>query len=226
MMFFKKLFFSTLLVIVMVCMLGCLSVKNIKFTDMDLSVDTSGSILKLRNYGDVNLDLLGQSENLVLDALVLKYGEEYGYYAIDYGAKEHKYTGWSVLSGIIGFFPMFPTVFLGLPFNYVRFYLDANLYIFDSEGNLVKMYTEKRNFVRAEGIYYGHNPTATIAKQYSKLFEVIFKKANAESRIINNELKKRGVLTEQKRDVAMSKIREFFATHHKENSKISNLPIQ
>lgn len=222
----EKIFYLISMFVTQLCFFCCTSVHNINFREMSLRVNSSGSILNLRNYGDINLDMLGQSEKLVGDSLILKYGDEYGFYAIDYDATEHVYKGYSILSGILAFTPtlFFPGLF-GLPYKYMRFNLTANLYIFDSEGNLVRMYDERKEIKRAEGIYYGHDMTYSIARQYSKMFESIFRKANAESEVINTELEKKGVLTEEKKTRAMSKIRAFFTNHRKERSKISNLPI-
>ena len=221
----SKSFPLILLSLVMVCFSGCLSLHNIEFREMNLRASTFGRLLNLHNYGDTNLDLLNQSEKLVGDSLILKSGDEYGYYAIDYDVTEHVYKGYSILSGILAFAPnlFFPCLF-GLPYKYMRFNLSANLYIFDCEGNLVRMYDEKKEIKRAEGIYYGHNQTKNISKQYSQMFAMIFEKANAESETINSELKKKGVLTEEKKALATSKIIVFFASHYKSNSKISNLP--
>ncbi|MGP1459636.1 MAG: hypothetical protein ACTTKL_10060 [Treponema sp.] len=216
----KTILFFTILTGVLVSVSGCMHTKPIKIAEMNLQSDTSGHILNLHNYGDVNLELLNQAENLVAHSLINKSGDEFGYYAIDYGMSPHLYKGPSVLGHIY-----IPGALLGLPMTYIRYYLTANLYIFDSEGNLVTMYEEKQDFLHVGGLYYGYNATKKAAKHYSKMFSKMFEKANAESAAINGELKKKGIITETNKKVALPKIRAFFATHKKQNSKISNLPI-
>lgn len=217
----KGIVFFVILTGVLISVSGCMHTKAIKIAEMKLQSDTSGHILNLHNYGDVNLELLNQAENLVINSLITKSGDEFGYYAIDYGMRPRLYKGLSIMGHIY-----IPGIILGLPMTYVRYYLNANLYIFDSEGNLVVMYDEKKDFLHVGGLYYGYNPTKKAAKHYSSMFAKMFEKANSESSIINTELKKKGVITATNKKAALSKIRIFFATHKKENSKISNLPMQ
>ena len=216
----KSALFLIALLGLLFSILGCMHVKYIKIDEMKLESHSSGRILNLHNYGDVNLELLTQSENLVINSLITRAGDEFGYYAIDYSMSHYLYKAPSIFGNLY-----IPGAVLGLPMKYVRYYLTANLYIFDSEGNLVIMYDEKTDFLHAEGIYYGHNPTKKFAKHYSDMFTKIFEKVNAESNAINAELKKKGIITEANKKAALSKIRTFFATHKKQNSKISNLPI-
>ncbi len=164
------------------------------------------SILNLCNYGDKQIDFFKQSENLIKGHLVQNEGEEYGYYVIKHDTKQENDTFASIMVGVW----FSPLLLLGLPISYKVFYLQAKLYIFDSQGFLVKEYENISYFKHIAGIYYGYNPTKKLEKKYSELYDEIFEIATSDSAEINSVLKKEGAINNKNETIAKANIEAFF----------------
>ena len=192
-------------VIFTIAILGQSCVSFVKHENMKLKTELDNpSILKLRNYGETNASLLAQSEDIANGHLFKKDGDEWGYYVLSYKTKQEK-LGLGVLAG--AFFYLIP---LGLPTADAKISLEAQLYIFDSQGQLVKEYKEKDFFIQTAGLYYGHNPTKKVAKKYSNLYASFFEIANLQEDKINKKLLKSGPITKENEDVAKANIEAFF----------------
>lgn len=195
-------------------------VNTVQLTKMDLATEKkSPVILNLKNAGtvDSNIDFFMQSERLLKGSLLQMNGDEWGYYDVTYRVDEgeHASKGLSYTVGsTLGVWAL-----LGLPTDIVRFDLSASLYLFDSNGNLVREYHDRNNFIQVAGLYYGYNPTKRVAKKFSKLYEKMFELAWLQSNEINKSLKKAGKVTEEKDEAARQKIKEFY-----ENNKTAAKP--
>ena len=102
-----------------------------------------------------------------------------------------------------------PLLLFGVPFEVDEYKLRADLYIFDSSGNLVRHFEKFGSFKQAVGLYYGHNPTKKAAAVFSGLFEEIFQTVNTESGEINQLLRNAGPVTEYNKTQAMENIFEY-----------------
>lgn len=186
-------------------------VGSVQTRKMDLNVERKQPvILNLKNAGngEGNLDTFMQSERLVKGTLVQMSGDEWGYYDVVYGIERWN-NNWGSGLAQIGL-TLGSTIFLGIPTDWSRFELAAGLYIFDSNGNLIREYHDSGKVTVVAGLYYGYNPTKKIAKKFSKLYEKMFELAWMQNNEINKALQKAGKITEEKDGVARQRIREFY----------------
>jgi len=117
-----------------------------------------------------------------------------------------------------------PLLLFGFPSETAKFNITAELYIFDSEGNIVCHYEKEGFFEQTAGLYYGYNPTKNAAIAFSKLYEEIFEMADIDSSMINQTLMTVGPITESNKEQAMEKINAFFARN--ETIDRSSVPRQ
>ena len=140
------------------------------------------AILRLCNYGDLQVDFYKQSEKLTSGHLFINDGEEYGYYVIKYNTVQ----------------------------GHNSLCLQAKLYIFDSQGGLIKEY-ENAGYLKHIAVpHCGYNSQKKIVQKYSSLYEGIFEVAIYEASEINNALKKAGPINDKSEDVAGANIQSFF----------------
>lgn len=195
-------------ILMLMLLVGCVGAVQVK--KMNFAVEKKTPlILNLKNAGSVdsNIDLFMQSERLVKGSLIEMSGDEWGYYDITYSLNERPtWTGMYIAITTVGIWPL-----LGLPMDAVHFDLYASLYIFDSNGDLVREYHDRDKLTQVAGLYYGYKPTKRIAKRYSKLYEKMFELAWLQSNEINKSLKKAGKVTDEKDEAARQKIKQFYA---------------
>jgi hypothetical protein len=102
-----------------------------------------------------------------------------------------------------------PLLLFGVPSEFANFNLKADLYIFDSAGNIIKHFEKTGSFRQVAGLYYGRNPTKNAARAFSGLFEEIFQMANIESCEINQLLIDAGPITEENKKQAVENINTY-----------------
>jgi hypothetical protein len=208
---YVKCVFLVLVLVIGFISFNCVGV--VESRKMDLNTDIrSQQILNLRYYGGNDIDFIRQAERLMKNGFLDTRGEEYGYYRIAYNTDAE--YGWGVFSIIHACFLtlLYPLSLVGFPTDDASFDLTAYLYIYDSEGNLVKSYQKRDSFTQIAGIYYGAGDAAVTrkaARVYSKLFEDLFRTANVQSGEINQALLKAGPVTQGKDSAAKSKIASY-----------------
>ena len=206
-----------LMLMLLVSCVGAVQVKK-----MNLAVEKKTPlILNLKNSGslDSNIDLFMQSERLVKGTLIETSGDEWGYYDVTYSLdRSEVFSGWYVTGSTLGIWPL-----LGLPNDVVDFDLYANIYIFDSNGDLIKEYHNSGKIRQVAGLYYGYNPTKRVAKKFSELYEKMFELASIQSNEINTNLQKAGKITDEKDKEARQKIKQFYENRNKKTN-IEALP--
>ena len=203
-----KIPITGIVIVMLLTLAGC--VGSVQPKKMNLTVGKKTSlILNLKNSGttDANIDLFMQSERLVKGSLIEMSGDEWGYYDVIYSLNERPtWTGMYVAISTVGIWPL-----LGLPMDAVHFDLYASLYIFNSNGDLVKEFHDRDALTQVAGLYYGYKRTKRLAKRYSKLYEKMFELAWLQSNEINKSLKKAGKVTDEKDEAARQKIKQFYA---------------
>jgi len=196
-------------------------------------------ILNLIYYGDE--EIVQQGESLMKKGFLDTNSEEYGYFYITFGNKFSNYHIGNfynsigdidkILSGFdnlglaaIIIVPVILVLYitplavsavlctLGAPSDYATFNIDAELHIFDSEGNLIKKFKENGSFKQAAGFYYGHNPVKKASEAFLKLYDKMFQTANTDSVQINKALRFSGPITEENKTQALEKIRLYLDT--------------
>ena len=184
-------------------------VGMVHHSDMDIiSKEVYPQILNLQASKSMKYEFLEQAERLVSGHLCKNTAESYGYYVIKYNTirDERIPTGVVVSLSI----PVGALLFLlGTPTDGGYFWIEANLYIFDSNGVLLKKYSDGDVFEQIAGIYYGHDPTEKAAKAYSEVYDRMFKKALQDAEFINTALRKSGVITKENDAIAEFNIKAF-----------------
>ena len=179
--------------------------KDIKKLKLESKIEKP-AILNLCNYGDNQIDFFKQSENLARGYLFKDEGEEYGYYVITHDTRRENDVLASVSLGIL------PFHLLGLPASFSHFALNAKLYIFDSQGELLKEYENTSDFKHVAGLYYGHKPQKKLEKKYSELYDEIFEVVASQASEINSDLKQAGHISIENMKTARQNIEAFFKT--------------
>lgn len=182
-------------------------------------------ILNLRNYRQSSIDLLRQSENLVRGHLVQQGGQEYGYFYVDYDYSNAYVEDQAMLMVLIHSLFGFALIPLGFPTASEDFSLYAYLYVFDSQGNLVKEYKEYDSFTHVAGLYYGYHPTRRAARRFSKMYDNIFELATLHSQEINDALRKAGPITEENKESGREAIDNYFKEKEKKKNRSTSSSI-
>jgi hypothetical protein len=185
----RNKYFITILLVLCWVFSGCVSYIDTHKMDV-VSKNKSGQILNLKFSGDAGEQYTAQAEKLVKNGFLNTQGDKYGYYDVRFEVITEDY-----FPLITRFFRMSgPLVLFGLPVGGEQFTLVAHLYIFDSSGNLVKHYSNTNAYKQTVTIYNAGSGAATKkgAKEFVKLFDVIFDEAASDSNTINAALQKAG----------------------------------
>jgi len=209
----KKIIFCLLLLVFLFS--SCVGSVQLKKLQPKVKFSTP-VILNLKNYGDNDVDFFRRSERLIRGKLISASGEEFGYYHFSFMTVTSENDLLPVLHSIL--FPLIP---LGFPTHSADISVYEWLYIFDSEGNLVKKYGQNDKFTQVAGLYYGRNPTRRVAKTIAKMTDKIFEMALLQSEEINQALKKKGPITEENKNVALKKIYDYLYPKRPESSTSS-----
>ena len=213
----NKLFFAALLFFCWVFS-SCGSFIDIRKMNLDTN-NTSGKILNLKYAGDADEILSATAEKMVRNGFLNRQGEEYGYYDVRYEVTTRTSQG-SFVRNLMLSLPILPI--LGVPTGSSQFSLTAHFYVFDSNGSVVKHYSNSNNYNQVFGLYYnGGYATKRGAKEFSKLFNAIFDKAAEDSSAINEALREAGPVSGN-RDIAQvqANIDRFFRENpYAQNSK-------
>ena len=188
---------------------GCVS--NINNTRLNLGIDNiqQSEVLKLINSNDdITLYGLG-SQIMETSGFLNQNGQGYGYYAIAIKDGNDKAPNFFILGWINGL-TLFAMSLLGFPTDLQEFDITANLYIFDSTGTMIKVYTNSNSFNKIAGLYYGQDPHKKASRYYSILFKEILAQINIQKDEINYLLQKAGPVTTENMQAARMKITEFF----------------
>lgn len=199
----RALFWSGIFVLFLLTQ-GCVGL--VRYRDMNLQTQVKEpSILNLHNYASSDIAYFRQAEKLIRGKLVKSEGDEYGYYVIKYKSVRCN-ENWIYLNiftcGLLCLF--------GGPISDAEFDLTAYLYIFDSNGKLLKEYKREGYVKQTAGLYYGHNPTKKVEQKYSELYEKIFSLASREAEEINAQLLESGPIRDEKRADAKANIEKYF----------------
>lgn len=132
--------------------------------------------------------------------------EKYGYYYIDYRYS----SNWEPKSvGIL-------LPFIGLPTDSMEYNLFVHLFIFDSNGKLIKKIQAEDYVTQNAGLIlffpYGTDPSKKIGKTYSQMLKEIFNYVTNESDAINQALREAGPISREKEVQAKNAILEYYGS--------------
>jgi hypothetical protein len=187
---------------------GCVS--SINNNKLALALDNAGQsgILPLKNsahevtFYRIGLQVMEQS------GFLSQSGDAYGYYAVKTASSKDIAPN-LLLIGFINGMTLFTGSLFGMPTDLQEFSITAYLYIFNSSGDLVKIYKYTDDFTKIAGLYYGQDPHKKASAYYSRLFKGITAQAAAESAEINYLLQEAGPITPEGILEARAKITGF-----------------
>ena len=203
----KKHFVVALLVLCWV-FLGCASYIDTR--EMNLVTENkSGKILNLKYAGDAEEKYTAMAEKMVKNGFLNAQGKEYGYYDIRYEITTKDYK-----PGITSCLDI-PLFWIAVPFGFPtggeNFTLAAHFYIFDSNGNFVKRYSNTTAYEQYVNLYrWGNSATKKGAQEFTKLLNVIFDEAAGESNEINGVLQKAGPVSNNNMAEVQGRIDKYF----------------
>jgi hypothetical protein len=206
---------------------ACVSFPDYEKMDIQTPQNNSHSILNLRNESNLRASLLRQSERIMKSGFLDVSTEEYGYFSI--GMEQSSLysqpsTPILILSGATLFFGYPVWLLLGIPSDRGEGNFTATLRIYDSNGTLIKTYTETTRVVKYAGLYYSGDMTEKAATQYTKLFESIFESAQMQSAEINRALRAAGPLTPEKETAHQAQRAKIDAANAAAQAAAANVP--
>jgi len=136
-------------------------------------------------------------------------GQSYGYYVVTVRNSQDKAPNFFICALVNGLTFFVPSL-IGFPTDLETFDITANLYIFDSAGTIIKVYTKSDTFTKLAGLYYGQNPDKKASQYYSRLFKSLIEQANNQSGEINYFLRESGPVTNENLQSARAKIADYF----------------
>jgi hypothetical protein len=151
-------------------------------------------IVNLRNFRGPDSPLFRQHEKIMKNGFLDTSTEEFGYYDIRY--KENVTSGYSAWFYLHAFTVGIPILF-GVPTDQSAYYLTSFLDIYDSNGNLVKTYSESISSDVNVGLYYP-NEQKNATPKVQKMFVKLLKNVNKDSAVINQALRSAGPITQEK----------------------------
>jgi len=198
---------------------SCVSYIDLRKMDL-VTKNSSGTILNLKYAGDADEILSVTAEKMIEKGFLDAQSEEFGYYDVRFEATTWSYTPLTVfLAYVPAFIPLF---LLGIPTAGSQFTLVAHLYIFDSNGNIVKHYSNTNGYKQAINLYMnGSGATKKGAREFSKLFDIILDEAAGDSTAINAALQEAGSISANNNltEVQANIDRFFLENPYAQNSK-------
>jgi len=188
---------------------GCVSTIN--DTKLNISVDNiqQTEILPLKNgNNDITFYSIG-SNVMEKSGFFCQNENKYGYYVIAMDSRNKEGRNQLIFGWINGLTLFIPSL-LGFPTESSEITMTAYLYIFDSNGKLIKYYQNTNSFSQTTGLYYGKNPHGKASVYYSRLFTEILDQVNTQKDEINNSLENAGPITNDNMRIAQENIREYF----------------
>ena len=188
---------------------GCVSTIN--DTKLNISIDNiqQTEILPLKN-GNNDITFYSIGSNIMEKSGFFSQNEnKYGYYVIAMDSRNKEGRNQLIFGWINGLTLFIPSL-LGFPTESSEITMTAYLYIFDSNGKLIKYYQNTNSFSQTTGLYYGQNPHRKASIYYSRLFTEILDHVNTQKDEINNSLRNVGPITNDNMRIAQENIREYF----------------
>ncbi|MDR3302332.1 MAG: hypothetical protein LBT01_07385 [Spirochaetaceae bacterium] len=196
--------------VISIFFIGCVSAPESEKMQL-IPKAKSQEILNLRNLttsGDV--EYIQQDNKLMKSGFLNTSTEEYGYFytSMHWDWQDYGKSGWVYLGAYtLGVWDLLGII--GMPTDSASFDIRSQLFIFNSNGDLIKSYAKNGEFTQRTSWWYGHNTTKTAAKYFTKQWDEIFGLANAQSGEINQALKNAGAITIEKDKEAQGKMQNY-----------------
>jgi hypothetical protein len=213
--------------VISIFFIGCVSAPELQKMQL-IPKAKSQEILNLRNLtsgGDV--EYIQQDNKLMKSGFLNTSTEEYGYFytLMHWDWQDYGLSGWGYLGALtLGVWDLLGII--GLPTDSGSIDIRSQLFIFNSNGDLVKSYTKSGEFTQRTSWWYGHNTTKTAAKYFTKQWDEIFGLANAQSGEINQALKISGAITIEKDKEAQGKMANYLGAFLYSQNAADNATIQ
>jgi hypothetical protein len=182
-----------LIILINILLISCATTKfninNVNFTFESSQQD----ILPLK-YHDRSSANFETAEKLMKN--ILTTGDEaWGYYYIDHSVSDRERRIFEFNLNIVGAILASALSVIGIPEARVRYDLNAIIYLFDSNGNIIGIYEKSSSIVKSKGLYYGRNyPIEEIGKKFKTLFTEVISNMDHDKERINKQLELSGTI--------------------------------
>lgn len=217
----KKQRFCVILVVLGALLFnGCVSWR----WDAEIELDSNQRIETLQFY-----DHLSRTATAAATAARNKIGPNLNKSLSRYGSVESGYICFEDTASYEEDYPILDLTcaglqgIVGLPTDYSYLTANVKVFIFDSNGNLVKVLADSATKKAVAGWYYGQNPNGYEVTQ--EALNKIINNIGLYSEEINRQLQMAGPITYDKQFDARKKIDEYFAQNKKSSSSPSYSPI-
>ncbi|MDR2584231.1 MAG: hypothetical protein LBC75_12185 [Fibromonadaceae bacterium] len=163
---------------------------------------TEQNILPLRYHDRSNLNL--ETANKIIKSIAAKDSNVWGYYYVQHNFDRSEKKIFDIIN--IDYVTLIAHI-LGVPEARVHYNLNANVYLFDSYGNIVEIYEKKGYIMKYRGLYYGYDyPIEDMSKEYKRMFKEIIDDISTNRERTNNLLLLSGALEDDNTTETYTKI--------------------
>jgi hypothetical protein len=148
------------------------------------------NILPLKYHDRSSLNF--ETANKIIKSIAAKDSNAWGYYYIQHSFDRTEKKLFDIIN--IDYVTLILHV-VGIPEARVHYNLNARIYLFDSNGDIVEIYEKTGYIMKYRGLYYGYNyPIDDMSKEYKKMFKEIINDISANRERTNNLLLLAGTL--------------------------------
>jgi hypothetical protein len=208
-----KTWIATMVLAFGVIFVGCAS--NIESRKVNVDIDLpSNQLLKLDDCSVILPDNekfktdTGIARKIMENGFMKRNGDDYGYYYIVLNSRDDAFNWLGIpFVNLIAI----PFGFLGLPMSYATYYISAEMIIFNSQGNMVKVYKQSKSFDYNYGFYYGSQDglNNTASNHYSGLLSEVQNAVQPDVIGINKNLEASGKNTDATKETASKNIQLY-----------------
>jgi hypothetical protein len=160
------------------------------------------NILPLKYHDRSSLNL--ETANKIIKGIEIVDSNAWGYYYIQHNFDRTERKLFDIIN--IDYVTLILHV-LGIPEARVHYNLTSQVYLFDSNGDIVEIYEKTGYIMKYRGLYYGYNiPTKDMSKEYKRMFQEIINDISANKERTNNLLLLSGILEDYNMAEAYTKI--------------------
>jgi hypothetical protein len=165
--------------------------NRFNINEVDFSYEyVEQNILPLKYHDRSNLNL--ETANKIIKSIAAKDSNVWGYYYIQHNFDRTEKKLFDIIN--IDYVTLILHI-VGIPEARVHYNLNARIYLFDSNGDIVEIYEKTGYIMKYRGLYYGYNyPIKDMSKEYKKMFKEIINDISASRKKTNSLLLLAGIL--------------------------------
>jgi len=179
-----------LLLLLGLSLIGCSS-NRFNINEVDFSYEyVEQNILPLKYHDRSTVN--SETANKIIKSVAAKDSNTWGYYYIQHSFDRSERKIFDIIN--IDYVTLILHV-LGVPEARVHYNLNARVYLFDANGDIVEIYEKTGYIMKYRGLYYGYNyPIEDMSKEYKRMFKEIIDDVSASRERTNGLLLLGGTL--------------------------------